>query len=247
MLSANATQCRDGFYYFRCGFKIMLLPGIKRYALVPLLVNFLLLGGAGYWLVCRLQTWIPALLNHFPSWLHWLNYLLWPLALLTMILVMGYVFSTIANLLAAPFCGLLSEKVEQHLTGVVTADNSWAQLIRDLPRMLYREWQKIRYYLPRMLALFLLHFVPGIGQILFPVIWFVFGFWMMSIQYCDYPFDNHRMDFADMRQVLLKDKLTNLQFGAMVSLCTLLPIINLVIMPAAVCGATAMWVARYKS
>jgi CysZ protein len=246
MLSANTTSNQDGFYYFRYGFKIMLFPGIKRYVLVPLLVNFLLLGGAGYWLVTRLNSWIPALLENVPSWLHWLNYLLWPLALLTMLLVMGYLFSTLASIIASPFCGLLAEKVEQQLTGVVSAENSWSMLIRDLPRMLYREWQKVRYYLPRMFAILLLHFIPGVGQILFPIIWFLFGVWMMSIQYCDYPFDNHRISFTNMRRILLHDKHTNLQFGAMVSLCTLLPIINLVIMPAAVCGATAMWVARYQ-
>lgn len=246
MRSANTTPDYNGFYYFRYGFQIMLLTGIKRYVIVPLVVNFLLLGGAGFWLFSRLQEWIPALLSHFPHWLHWLEYLLWPLALLTMLMVMGYVFSTIANLLAAPFCALLSEKVEQHLTGVVTTGSSWAMLFRDLPRTFYHEWQKVRYYLPRMLAILLLQFLPGVGQVVFPVIWFLFGIWMMSIQYCDYPFDNHRIKFVDMRKILLKDKQVNLQFGAMVSLCTLLPIINLIIMPAAVCGATAMWVARYQ-
>ncbi|PZL88178.1 sulfate transporter CysZ, partial [Pantoea graminicola] len=31
------------------------------------------------------------------------------------------------------------------------------------------------------------------------------------------------------------------------SLFTMIPVLNLVIMPVAVCGATAMWVDRYRS
>lgn len=50
-----------------------------------------------------------------------------------------------------------------------------------------------------------------------------------------------------MRRALRQHKTDNLQFGALVSLFTMIPILNLVILPVAVCGATAMWVDRYRS
>ena len=49
-----------------------------------------------------------------------------------------------------------------------------------------------------------------------------------------------------MRSALRRHKSANMQFGALVSLFTMIPILNLVIMPVAVCGATAMWVDRYR-
>ncbi|MNH40933.1 putative sulfate transport protein CysZ [compost metagenome] len=49
-----------------------------------------------------------------------------------------------------------------------------------------------------------------------------------------------------MRSALRQHKASNLQFGALVSLFTMIPILNLVILPVAVCGATAMWVDRYR-
>lgn len=82
--------------------------------------------------------------------------------------------------------------------------------------------------------------MPGIGQTVAPVLWFLFSAWMLAIQYCDYPFDNHKVSFADMRRALRQHKTDNLQFGALVSLFTMIPILNLVILPVAVCGATAM-------
>ena len=242
----NDIKSRSGFHYFAHGWRLITLPGIKRFVILPLLVNILLLGGAFWWLYSRLHVWIPQLMNHIPHWLQWLSYLLWPLVILAVVLIFSYFFSTLANAIAAPFSGLLAEQLEARLTGQRLPDSGWVALLRDLPRVMYREWMKLRYYLPRALILFLLHFIPGFGQTVAPVLWFLFGAWMMTIQYCDYPFDNHKVDFAIMRGALRRHKLRNMQFGAAVGLCTAIPVLNLLIMPVAVCGATAMWVDQYR-
>ncbi|SVN01047.1 sulfate transporter [Klebsiella pneumoniae] len=49
-----------------------------------------------------------------------------------------------------------------------------------------------------------------------------------------------------MRQALRTRKVTNMQFGALTSLFTMIPVLNLVILPVAICGATAMWVDCYR-
>ncbi len=146
-----------------------------------------------------------------------------------------------------PFLGLLAEQLEGSLTGKPLPDTGLLGIAKDLPRIMAREWRKLMYYLPRALLLLALYFVPGIGQTVAPVLWFLFSAWMLAIQYCDYPFDNHKVSFADMRRALRQHKTDNLQFGALVSLFTMIPILNLVILPVAVCGATAMWVDRYRS
>jgi CysZ protein len=98
---------------------------------------------------------------------------------------------------------------------------------------------KLLYYLPRALGFLLLFFIlPVAGQIL----WFLFSAWMMAVQYCDYPFDNHKISFKDMRRVLIKRRSSSFSFGIMVSLFSMIPIVNFLVMPVAVCGATAMWV-----
>jgi CysZ protein len=110
-----------------------------------------------------------------------------------------------------------------------------------------REWQKFAWYLPRAIVLLLLYFIPGIGQTVAPVLWFLFSAWMLAIQYCDYPFDNHKVPFKEMRTALRTRKVANMQFGALTSLFTMIPFLNLFIMPVAVCGATAMWVDCYRA
>ena len=181
-----------------------------------------------------------------PDWLQWLSYLLWPVIVLSILLVFGYFFSTIANWIAAPFNGLLAEQLEARLTGATPPDTGVVGIMKDLPRIMKREWQKLAWYLPRAVVLLLLYFIPGIGQTVAPVLWFLFSAWMLAIQYCDYPFDNHKVSFKTMREALRTRKVTNMQFGALASLFTLIPVLNLVIIPVAICGATAMWVDCYR-
>lgn len=242
----NYDNTHSGVHYFTQGWQLIRLPGIRRFVILPLLVNILIMGGAFIWLFQRLGHWIPEVMSMVPGWLQWLSYLLWPLTVLSITLVFSYFFSTVANWIAAPFCGLLAEQLEARLTGQPLPDSGWTALVKDLPRILKREWQKLAYYLPRAIVLLLLYFIPGFGQTVAPLLWFLFSAWMLSIQYCDYPFDNHKVSFSRMRSALRQNKTDNLQFGALVSLFTLIPILNLVIMPVAVCGATAMWVDRYR-
>jgi CysZ protein len=247
MAPTNTPPSVNGIHYFSQGWKLIRLPGIRRFVIVPLAINVLLMGGAFIWLFWQLGQWLPALMAKVPDWLQWLSYLLWPLTVISIVLVFSYFFSTIANWIAAPFCGLLAEQLEARLTGKALPDSGWAGLVKDLPRIMKREWQKLAYYLPRAIVLLILYFVPGFGQTVAPVLWFLFSAWMLSIQYCDYPFDNHKVSFQQMRMALRQNKTDNMQFGALVSLFTMVPILNLAIMPVAVCGATAMWVDRYRT
>ena len=247
MAHENTVSSFNGVHYFSEGWRLVRLPGIRRFVIIPLLVNILLLGGAFVWLFYQLGSWIPQLMAHIPDWLQWLSYLLWPLSVISIVLVFSYFFSTIANWIAAPFCCLLAEQLEGRLTGKPLPDSGWMAMLKDVPRIMKRELQKLGYYLPRALGLLLLYFIPGFGQTVAPVLWFLFSAWMLSVQYCDYPFDNHKVSFQQMRSALRRHKSANMQFGALVSLFTMIPILNLAIMPVAVCGATAMWVDRYRA
>ena len=164
MVSSSVTTPRSGVYYFSQGWKLIGLPGIRRYVFLPLLVNIVLMGGAFWWLFTRLDSWIPSLMSHVPEWLQWLNYLLWPIVVISILLVFGYFFSTIANWIAAPFSGLLAEQLEARLTGATPPDVGIFGILKDVPRIMKREWQKFAWYLPRAIVLLILSFIPGIGK-----------------------------------------------------------------------------------
>lgn len=238
---------RSGLAHLRQGFHLILQPGLRLFVLLPLLINLLLFSAAFYWLLHqleRLSAWIDGSL---PDWLGWLTWLIWPLAILGILIGFGFVFGMLANWIAAPFNGLLAEKVEQHLTGERGPDTGVMGLLRDVPRVFGREWLKLKFYLPKAIGCLLLFLIPGLGQTLAPLIWFLFSAWMMSIQYVDYAFDNHKIPFPTMLAALRGQRGYHLGFGSAVTVCSSLPILNFIIMPVAVCGATAIWVDLYRT
>ncbi|GAB2655015.1 sulfate transporter CysZ [Vibrio panuliri] len=242
----KSTSPRSGFGYFAHGIELALSPGIRRFVLLPLLANIILVGGALFYLFSHLDSWIEQWLGQLPEFLSWLSYILWPLLVLTILATFSYFFSTLANFIAAPFNGLLAEKVEEYLTGQRVNDDGILAVVKDTPRILAREWRKLLYVLPKAIGLFLLLLIPALGQTVGPFLWFIFTAWMLAIQYCDYPFDNHKISFNDMRYNLKQKQGKAYGFGVLVSLFTTIPILNLIVMPVAVCGATSMWVNEFK-
>ncbi|WGE57198.1 sulfate transporter CysZ [Actinobacillus equuli] len=236
-----------GFHYFIYGWRLMLQRKLLPFVLIPIAINSVLMIALLWFFIGNIVGWADWIVSFMPSWLDWLTIILVPLAVLSLIMLFYFTFTTITNFIAAPFNALLAEKVELQLTGEQLNNMTMTEMLKDVPRMLKREWQKMMYSIPRFIALFLLSFVPVIGQTVVPVLTFIFGAWLLAIQYCDYPFDNHKISFKRMRNALGQRKILNFTFGTFISIFTALPFVNLVVMPVAVCGATAMWVEEYRN
>lgn len=235
---------RLGFSYLVRGARLLTAPGIRLFVLIPLVLNIGIFAGLIALCLAQFSRWMQRLLAWLPDWLDFLGWVLWPLAVLLVLVVVMYTFSMIANLIASPFNGLLAEKAEERLTGQASG-GGLADALRDAPRSVGKELHKIFYYLPRALLVLLTGFVPAIN-LATPLLWLLLGTWMMALQYCDYPMDNHRYSLRQVRQRLGADRLTALGFGGGVMLATLVPGLNLLIMPAAICGATIYWVERLR-
>jgi CysZ protein len=240
----------SGMGYFFKGFELIQLKGIRRFVLIPLLINLLFFSVAFYFIFTELEHYMNILIGWLPSWLNWLSSVLWPLAVITILIIFSFIFSTGANWLAAPFNGLLSEKIELLLLKEKeksleepTVNDGMMDIVKDIPRTLDRELQKLTYYLPRAIGFFILLWIlPIIGQ----VMWFLFVAWMMAVQYKDYPFDNHKIPFSVMKQTIQQKKSLSYSFGVSVTVFSMLPLVNLIVMPVAICGATALWVDHYR-
>jgi len=232
-----------GASYVARGFELAFQPGVRRYVLIPLIINILLFSVAIYATFHYTSIGVTQLVAWLPEWLRWLEILLWPLIVIGVVLIFALTFTSVANIIASPFNSLLAEKVEYKLTGIAPVDGGVSGMIKDIPRIIGREFQKIIYFIPRALAFgLLLLFVPIIGQVL----WFLFSGWMMTIQYADYPFDNHKISFKAMRQELGARQGKSLSFGCLVAFLATIPLVNLIMIPVAVCGATALWVDHIK-
>ena len=230
----------DGVHYLFAGFGLITKPGLKRFVLIPLVINILLF--SLLFVVLKhytgaLEHWVA---GYLPAWLHWLGSIVWLLFFLSFFFIFIYAFAALGAVAAAPFNGLLAEKVEMYLTGKPSADRGLFENIKDVPRVLGRQFTIIFYYLPRAL-LILLYFIPVVHGFAV-ILWFLFSAWFLALQYLDFPTDNHRIPVAEVRAWLDGRRAVTLGFGVSLMFVMSIPVLNFFAIPAAAAGAAKFWV-----
>ena len=239
-----------GFGHIFSGLKLINQPGIRRFVAIPLSINIALFGGATYYLFIKFNEWMDRLMPDFPDWLSWLEtaieWILWPLFSIMILLVIFYTFSLVANLIAAPFNSLLAEKVEKYLTGKPLDTGLNYPTIEMIKRSISSELSKILYFIKWWILLFIFTLIPGVNLIA-PFLWLLFGAWMFSLEYLDYPMANHNKFFKDINKQAASSRSLSFSFGGAVMLLTSIPFVNLLAMPVGVAGATSLWVKHRDS
>ena len=233
-----------GIGYLLQGLGLVFKPRLRRFVMIPLLINASLFAALIWYGAGRFGALLDWLL---PDWLDFLSWLLWPLFALTALLIAFYSFTLLANLIAAPFNGLLAEKVEAYLAGKAPqTDSGWGEVLRGIPAAIGSELRKLSYFALRAVPLLILFLIPGLN-LLAPFLWLAFSAWFLALEYADFPMANHSLGFKEQHRRLKGQRLTSMGFGAGATLLTLIPLLNFVAVPAAVAGATAFWHARLKS
>lgn len=222
------------------GLKLLTRSGLRRFVVIPLVINMAIFAIVLWF---GMQWFDQFLSNMLPDWLSWAEFILWPLFALSYFLIVFYLFALLINVIAAPFNSLLAEKVEQYLRGEknTSSNESNAQLLKEIPRSIGNELSKLLYFLLRSIPLLLLFVIPGINVVA-PFLWLLFSAWMLSLEYLDYPLGNHNVSFKTTRMLARQQRITCLSYGAVVTGFTMIPIINFIAMPAAVAGATVLYV-----
>ncbi len=228
----------SGAGYMLQGLKLLARPGLRRYVVMPLLINILVFTALAWIGIAQFETLLEWMLPQ-DTWLSYFRYILWPLFAIATILITFYSFTIVANLLAAPFNGILAEKVEILLTGNKPSHMHTGIMQSVWPAIL-SELIKLSYFLIRALPMLLLFLIPGINVVA-PLVWFLFGIWYLTLEYADYPMANSGMAFRDQRNHMRQIRMAALGFGGSLTLLMMIPILNFAAMPAAVAGATAMW------
>jgi CysZ protein len=232
----------SGAGYFLQGTRLIAQPGLRRFVLIPLLINMSVFSLAIWYGVVQFESFLTWMESKIPSWLQWLDWILWPLFVLALVILVFYGFTLVANLFAAPFNSLLAEKVELHLTGrPLNEGGGWKKAMMELVPTLLDELKKLLFALLWAVPFLVFFLIPGIN-LAAPVLWFLYTAWILTLEYCDYPMGNHGLKFREMRARLRRRRVLGLGFGAATAGLTMIPVLNFIAMPSAVAGATAMWV-----
>jgi len=226
------------------GFELVRKPEIRVYVIMPLLINIILFSSLIWFGYAQFSPIVEWVIDLVPGFLDFLRWIIWIVITSMTAIIVFFTFSPIANIVAAPFNALMSEKIEEMLTGEDI--NSGMSFMEVAINSVSSQLRKLIYILLWSAGLLLVSVIPVINFIS-PVLWVIFGSWLLSLEYLDYPMGNHDLAFSQQKKIISKRRGLSLGFGGMVMVLTSIPIVNFFVMPIAVAGATAMWVEQLRS
>lgn len=204
-------------------------PELRKFVVIPIVINLVIYVTFFSLGMVYLSDLIASII---PGWLSWLEWILWPLLFLSILITGYFTFTLFANLIATPFYGKLAEKTLSLSKGsaVAPAEQPWSKVI-------FSELRRLGYLGIRALPLLLLFVIPGIN-LLAPFLWVLFSAWGIVLEYMAYPLENEGLLFPEQRQLLKRIRLGALSFGGIVVLGLTIPVLNILVPPAAVIAAT---------
>ncbi|MGP3978325.1 EI24 domain-containing protein [Streptomyces sp. 8N114] len=148
-------------------------------------------------------------------------------------------FAAVALLIGEPFYEKLSEKLEESEGGLPegTVDHPlWRELWIALCDSVYVLFRTLLFTIP----LFLLGFVPFIGQTVVPVLGICVSGFFLTVELASVGLQRRGVPVKERLVMLRQRKALALGFGAPLALAFLVPLLAVPLMPGAVAGATLL-------
>jgi len=202
--------------------------------LTLLFLLMLLLSGGAFWLAQYLaHLWLPSA----DSW-YWqlLSWLLWGIAVALSLLTAAIAFTALGSAAAAPWLDMLAERTEALPGGKVQLRE--ASYLRQVVHSLGNSIRPLFGLLAMGMLALVLFFIPVVGQIAATVIWTWAGIRFLNYELMDPVASRRGWDFARRKQELGQRRFFYLGFGGMALGLMLVPVLNLLVLPAAVVGLT---------
>ncbi len=150
-----------------------------------------------------------------------------------------FLFLIVGNIIASPFNSKLSEAAEGILAG--REHNSDTTVIQDVGRSIIMAVGRLALFIicyPPILATGL---IPVAGAIIQPVLSVLYASFVLSVDFSDFAFERHIPRFAGKLSFVWQRKALYLGFGLTAVAMAMVPIVNFLLLPVAVVGATILY------
>ncbi len=224
-------------------------PSLWGWAVLPALINIAIFAIIAAALVFNVGTVLDGIWAQpdVSAWYHWLGlgmwYFVFALLIVGSLVVAYYLVLLVAGVVASPFADKLSRQTEEAMTGAISdarhGESEWIAVIRSAAVSLLR----LALYLLGLAVLLPLYLVPAVGTLSYTVLATCWSALFLAVEYSN--------DTLDRRGLIFSHKLRTVRhnidmaggFGLGTSLLLVIPIVNLLAMPIAVVGGTALGLA----
>ena len=240
------------FYPFKGWDFIFKNSGLTRYCAVPVLINAIIYTTLLYLLFSHLGGWIDSLAAYAMGappaaegfWLTVLYglwyiayYLAWILALVIIVLLSLVSFTVIGGIIGGPFYDLLSEKVEETITGKPAPPFEFKRFLKNSLFTVLNLTKRYTVFAVLLIVSLFLNFIPVAGSILSFCITVIF----FLDEFFDYPAARHKWPLRRRYKLIFGNFWEMFGFGAASALYMMVPFFALFIIPGAVVQATVIF------
>jgi CysZ protein len=148
------------------------------------------------------------------------------------------VFAALTLAVGQPFYEAISKRVEDQLGGVPNEVD--VKFWRNLPRSIFDSVRLLVVAGLFSIIIFAIGVVPVVGTIIAGVLGASLGGWILALELSGVPFERRGMRLKQRRKMLRTRRPMALGFGVATFLCFLIPLGAVLVMPAAVVGATLL-------
>ena len=103
----DQNEIKSAFNHFVMGWHFITQKGLRRFVIMPILLNVVLLTGLFWLFVSQISTMIDWVMSFIPDWLSFLSVILLVLSIGSILLFFYFTFTTLSGFIAAPFNGCL--------------------------------------------------------------------------------------------------------------------------------------------
>jgi len=218
------------------GFRLLLVQSELRAVLWRLLalqlaLALLVAAGSLYFLNWLIDAYVP----QADAW-YW-RALAWMVELFAWLLAMAVAvvaFVTLGSIAAAPWLDMLCLRVEKlHGGEVASLDQPWWKLVlvsmgnAVMPLLQFLPWAALA------LALLL---IPVVGAVAASLVWGYAGIRLLAFEFMDAPASRRGWKWAQRKSEFAQRRWFHMGFTGLASAMLLIPVVNLLVLPAAVVG-----------
>lgn len=242
MVSAAVNFVKGFWFPFTSFSYIRRHPSLYPFIIIPFCINvgtFCLVIYFGF------DFYRELVLSRVPQGDGWywliLNYFLLVLAIVVVLVLIFFTFAAVGSLLASPFNDVLSEKTEVLIGGRVSEEPfALTRLLRDVRLTMVTEIKKISVFLLGMIALLMLHFLPVLGSMFYPLLSVAWTVFFLVIEYTGYVFARKQLSFAAQRQIIFRHAPLMAGFGFGLFCILAVPFLQFFCIPLGVIGAVRL-------
>lgn len=227
---------------FLAGLLMLFQPSMRRYAFGPLLLSVLafvvmLILGIHYF-----SDVVHLISYYLPEWLKWTIWLIWIAAILGFLYGYYFAFTAIVAFVGLPFFIALSNEVERRFAHGEQphAANIFRQVVSGFVRQFPRLGYLLLWWVICLISSCILAIVPIVNVVSW-IPWFLFGAWSLAVMTSDFPLGARNLSWPAQHRAIAQQKPRLFGFGIAAAICTMIPVANLFLLPAATAGITRLW------